>query len=297
VSAGALPALARSRLLRLRDGRALCWAEWGDPGGAAVIEFHGNPGCRLLAWAGEEVVAAAGVRLLSFDRAGIGLSDPAPGRSVAASASDPLELAGALGLERFGVLGYSLGGAYAAGLAAAAPERVGSLALVSAVVPLGELGGIAELGHAGVWRAARRAPRALALAYRAIGAVARRWPGLPARLTAAGLSGPDRAILARAPVRARLAPVAVEAGRHGGHGTVEDMRAAMRPWGFRLDRIAAPTSVWQGTDDVAIPTAWGERLAGGIPGAELRLLPGEGHCLIEDRLAEILAGTAAALRE
>jgi pimeloyl-ACP methyl ester carboxylesterase len=113
-------------------------------------------------------------------------------------------------------------------------------------------------------------------------------------LTASGLEPPDRAILHRPRVRARLAPVAVEAGRGGGRGTVEDMRAAMRPWRLELGEIAVPTTVWQGTRDGAIPAAWGERLAAVIPGAQLRLLEGEGHCLIEDRLGEILGGLVRA---
>ena len=290
-------ALGSSRLLRLNDGRALAWAQWGDREGTPVIDLHGNPGCRLLTWGGEPVVERAGVHLLSFDRAGIGRSDPAGERSVAEAASDPLELADSLGIERFGVLGYSLGGAYAAALTAVAPDRVGSVALVSSVVPLGELGSLSELGHAGQWRLAWRAPRLLALLYRVVAGLAMRRPALAARLTAAGLSAPDRAILSRPEVRARLGPVAVETGRNGGRGTVEDMRAAIRPWGVSLSQVAAPTIVWQGTDDVAIPAAWGERLAAAIPDAELRLLPGEGHCLIEDRLSDILTALSGPLRE
>ena len=291
------PALGRSRLLRLSDGRALAWSEWGDPGGTPVLEFHGNPGCRRLTWGGEEVVERARVRLISFDRAGIGQSDPAPARSVAEAATDPIELADSLGIDRFAVLGYSLGGAYAMALAGVAPDRVGSLALVSTVVPLGELGSLSELGHAEQWRLAWRAPWALGLIYVLAAALAARWPGAAARLTATGLSAPDRSILARPEVSSRLAPIAVEAGRHGGRGTVEDMRAAMRPWGFGLEAVAAATIIWQGTDDAAVPAAWGERLSATIPDAQLWLLQGEGHCLIEDRMGEILAAAAGPLRE
>ena len=283
------PPLGRSRLLRLADGRALAWAEWGDPKGDPVIEFHGNPGCRLLAWGGDEIIARAGVRLISFDRAGIGGSDPSPRRTVAAAAADVIELAGALGLERFSALGYSVGGAYAAACAAAAPGRLSALALISSVVPLGELGELDELGHELHWRLAARSPRLLAAAYRTVAALSTRSPSITGRIMAAGLSPPDRAIAVRPEVRRRALGTASEVGRQGGRGVVEDMRAVMRPWGFRLDQVSCPTTVWQGDEDGSIPAVWGERLAAAIPGASLRLLPGEGHYLIEGRLGEILS--------
>lgn len=34
-------------LVRLRDGRSLAWAEYGDPRGKPVLYFHGFPGSRL----------------------------------------------------------------------------------------------------------------------------------------------------------------------------------------------------------------------------------------------------------
>lgn len=254
-----------------------------------MIEFHGNPGCRLGGWGDDGVLAASGTRLISFDRPGIGGSSPAHTRSPLDSASDPIELADSLGLGGFAVLGYSLGGAYAAACAAAAPERVSALALVSSVVPLGELGELSELGHERQWRAAERWPRALALTYRTLAATTRWAPRITDRVIAAGLSAPDRAVASRPEVRERLRVTAIEAGAQGGRSTVEDMRAAMRPWGFGLDQVRCPTTIWQGDADGSIPVAWAERLAAAIEGAELRLLRGEGHYLIEDRLGEILA--------
>lgn len=45
----------------------------------------------------------------------------------------------------------------------------------------------------------------------------------------------------------------------------------------RLAKIACPTLVLHGSDDVMMPLRNGELLAEGIPGAELRVLHGMGH--------------------
>ncbi|MEO3752340.1 alpha/beta hydrolase [Streptomyces sp. B6B3] len=49
------------------------------------------------------------------------------------------------------------------------------------------------------------------------------------------------------------------------------------PYGYRLDRIAAPTLVLHGTDDPLFPYGHGEALAAAIPGARLVPLEGCGH--------------------
>jgi hypothetical protein len=48
-------------------------------------------------------------------------------------------------------------------------------------------------------------------------------------------------------------------------------------WGVDLDGVRVPVAVWHGEQDVAVPAAHGGWLAGVIPGAELRVLPDDGH--------------------
>ena len=77
------PAGPREGSVRLPDGRAMAYAEWGDPAGRVVLGCHGSPSSRLerhvedpadyLRW---------GVRLVVPDRPGFGRSDPQPGRRV-----------------------------------------------------------------------------------------------------------------------------------------------------------------------------------------------------------------------
>jgi len=274
--------------VRLGDGRTLAYAEWGDPDGSPVIESHGNPGCRVPVW-DDGVPARLGVRLITVDRPGIGLSSPKPGRSVADWANDIAELCDAIGIEDVSLLGYSVGGAYACGCAERLGDRVRSMALVGSIAPLDRPGAFAELGRPLQWRLARDRP-AIARGALAVQAFVGRLPPWALRLQAtASLPAADRAVLNDDPrIIERGAAMVAEAVRQGTGGLVEDLRVVMGPWDVDLASITVPTTVWQGDRDRSIPVAWGELLVRSIPGARLQLRRGEGHLMIAGDLEAIL---------
>ena len=272
----------------LRDGRRLGYAVRGDPSGTPVLDFHGNPGSRLSAWGTDEAVRDAGVRLIGVDRPGIGLSDPSLDRSVSDWPADVVELADQLGLEHFAVMGHSVGAAYAAACADALPERVTAAALVSPIVPLDRPGAVDELGKPTQWRMARDHPRALRAVLRALFLLARFSPTLARRVFDSRSTVSEREISSRPEVMERALASAEEALRRGAHGLVDDMRVALRPWGFDPADIRVPVLVWQGGEDSSIRASWGGWWARTVPGARLIRCPGEGHLLIEERIGEIL---------
>jgi pimeloyl-ACP methyl ester carboxylesterase len=69
----------------------------------------------------------------------------------------------------------------------------------------------------------------------------------------------------------------VEALAHGIDGWLDDDLAFIAPWGFELDEIDGPVSLWQGTEDLMVPFAHGAWLAEHVPGVRAHLLEGEGH--------------------
>ena len=121
----------------LDDGRRLTYAEAGPRDGIPVVYCHGAIGTPLggsvdldaLAW-------DLGVRHIAVSRPGIGGSDPCAGRTVLDFASDLAELADALELERFSLIGVSAGGPYALGAAHQLGARVERVALCSSLSPL-----------------------------------------------------------------------------------------------------------------------------------------------------------------
>ncbi len=112
------------RTIRLRDGGRLGYAEWGDTDGRPLLYFHGWPGARVEGRLGAEVARAKGIRFIALDRPGMGLSDYQPRRTFVDWPIDVAELAAALGLDRFAVLGISGGGPYAAACAWKLSERL-----------------------------------------------------------------------------------------------------------------------------------------------------------------------------
>jgi pimeloyl-ACP methyl ester carboxylesterase len=283
---------APGEVVRLRDGRSLGHAERGNPGGPVVLDFHGNPGSRLSFWGDDDVIRASGIRLISVDRPGIGLSDHQPHRSVADWPSDVVQLADVLGLERFAVIGHSVGAAYAAVCAHQLPERVTGAGLVSPIIPLDSRQALDELGKPGQWLLARNRPRTLRASIRALFLLARLAPNVARALLGANSTPEEKAISSRPEVMRRALASARESTRQGALGLVEDMRVVMRPWGFDPAEIHVPVLIWQGDRDSSIRESWGEWWAEKVPGAQLVRCKGEGHLLIEERMGEILDALA-----
>jgi len=66
--------------LNLPDGRTLGYADLGEPDGPLVVHFHGAPSSRLEVAAYDDEFRQRGVRVVSPERPGYGLSSPLPGR-------------------------------------------------------------------------------------------------------------------------------------------------------------------------------------------------------------------------
>lgn len=142
--------------------------EWGEPDAPPLLALHG--------WLDNAASFAALAPLLSKDFRVIALDMPGHGRSahlppgatryhVADYVDHALNAADALQLQRFNLLGHSLGAGVASLTAAAAPARVEKLALIEGLGPLAD-DGAQTLQR---WRDAeaqrsvgRRAPRVFA---------------------------------------------------------------------------------------------------------------------------------------
>lgn len=61
--------------IRLKDERDLGYAEYGDPKGKPAFFFHGWPVSRLSGGLAHKASKKLGIRVISPDRPGYGLSD------------------------------------------------------------------------------------------------------------------------------------------------------------------------------------------------------------------------------
>lgn len=114
-----------------RGGDALNHTDQGS--GRAVLLVHGV-GSNLQAWDGVLHHLPATRRYLRCDLRGHGRSARVPGPyTLAGMAQDIVDLADHLGIERFALVGFSLGGLIAQQVALTSPGRLDALALVSTV--------------------------------------------------------------------------------------------------------------------------------------------------------------------
>ncbi|KAF3903187.1 hypothetical protein ABW20_dc0100549 [Dactylellina cionopaga] len=113
---------SESQTITLPDGRTLGYAEYGPPTGYPIIFFHGFPSSRLEAYPLDRIAHHRGLRILSLERPGFGISTFQPHRSLLDWPNDVGEFVEQKGLRRFAVLGASGGGPYAVACAKALPR-------------------------------------------------------------------------------------------------------------------------------------------------------------------------------
>src|SRR5688572_2597396 len=95
-----------------RNGkRRLAYAEFGDRQGYPIIFAHGSPGCHVEGRIFDAEAKNFGFRFIVLDQPGMGYSDFDSRQTMLDYPLDVKALAEHLGLKRFGVMGWSGGGA------------------------------------------------------------------------------------------------------------------------------------------------------------------------------------------
>jgi esterase len=124
------------------NGITLHYLDWGPPAAPPVVLLHGITGhARVWDHLAERLVP--GRRVLALDQRGHGDSDPAPDDDyrVATMGDDVAAFAGSLQLDRFALLGHSMGGRIAIEYSAAHAARLERLIVVD-IGPDIELAGL-----------------------------------------------------------------------------------------------------------------------------------------------------------
>jgi pimeloyl-ACP methyl ester carboxylesterase len=272
--------------IQLRDGRGLAFAEWGDPGGQPIFLFHGAYGSRFERPPDDELTAFGGVRLLTVDRPGHGASDFQPRRQISDWADDVGELADALGLDSFALLGWSQGGAYALACAHALADRVTRVLVAGSVAPLDRAPVPRE------WRVFVRLFRAAPWLMGARLSVMRRRLERDAEAFVdrahLGAAACDREIAARPDIRGMFASSFLEGLRPGVQGVARSGLLNLRPWDFDPAEIEAEVHVWHGDADRSTPISFASWLERTLPRANVRIFPGEGHYVALTHWPEVL---------
>ncbi|HUG53993.1 MAG TPA: alpha/beta hydrolase [Vicinamibacteria bacterium] len=242
-------------------GGVLAYSDEGPPGAPALIAVHGIPGSgRDFRYLAPQLTPA--LRVIRIDLPGFGGSTPVADAvaTLRGRARAVIALADALGLDRFAVLGHSMGGGTAMVLAAEHPARVSHLVLVASL--------------------------ALRL-HRGLGAPPRTFAWIARGLSVPGLR---EALLPRLrdAYRRRRFPGADEK-------TAEEFALQFRAFAavdFGLLRACVrrplpPALVAYAPDDHMIETPVAEELAAALPGARVLAFDEGGHNLQKNRAVEL----------
>jgi pimeloyl-ACP methyl ester carboxylesterase len=246
----------------LPDGRRVQLWAGGSEDGPAVLVCHGTPDTRWVAHTGERAALDTGVRLVCLNRPGYGSSTPhaSTTRSVA---DDSIAVLDALAIDRVALLGMSVGGMYAAALAARHPDRVAALAIVAAPSETRTATGSVE----DAIEAARPEFEAWAASVEVADpddhALATRWLG--------ALPPADAALLGRLPTSTVATSAREALACHDGY--LRDAALLMGDWAFEPSAIRCPTHLWFGTEDDRNPPATGQWWADRLVGARLDVTP------------------------
>lgn len=287
-------ASSADRLHKLPDGRRLGYRQYGLENGLAVIALHGTPGSRMKFAIAHEAACALGLRMICPDRWGYGLTHAPADPALAAYGNDIVDLTSALGISRFGIVGVSGGGPFAAAVAAAFPQAVAATALVAPVGQLAtpsERGGVSQF-HRFCFRVLPRIPggtRSVFAVFKAFLAIS---PAGAMKVAGARACASDRAVLADPATALRLSET-FRMGLAGGvEGPMIDMMLFSRPWGVDFSAATPPARGWIGTSDRNVPVAAARRLFAALPNAETTVLPQAGHFWITRHYGDVLAWLA-----
>lgn len=254
--------------------------EQGDPGGIPIVLIHGSMGS-LHMWEGWVRELGGVARLISVDLPGHGLTGawPRDEYTIEAYADFVEVLVDTLNLDRFVLVGHSMGGAVAWTFAATRPDRVSQLILVDA---------------AGYPRTAGEAPLAIRVARTPV-------------IGDIGVYFKPESLVRRSLVEVYADPAMVtperirryaELQRFPGNreATLQRARTQEPLDPTPLRRLDVPTLILWGGKDRWVPTADAFRFQNDIKGAELEVFEALGHNPMEEDPKATAAAVAAFIK-
>jgi pimeloyl-ACP methyl ester carboxylesterase len=282
----------------LPDGRQLGYSVVGE--GKPVLYFHGTASSRLEALLLRDLASKADLQVITVDRPGYGLSTYTPRKNLRDFACDVDLLAEHLNLEKAALLGWSGGGAFALAFAALFPERVTRAVVVGApALPFD----VSTAHNNPLARYAMKLPYVGMLALRRMKAqVLKANADIDAFLRSKewesmlnGFSKDDVKFFSDRAWLALLYRSMAEAFRQGDLGVkavLQEHQLFMKNWELPLSRIPpGKVFVWHGACDMTCRVENAFRNAKDVPGAQLEVFEGKGHCVMfdyVDKLGETL---------
>lgn len=273
-----------------KDGNRIDYFD-SKQGDGLLIYHHGTPAAGPMDDFIVDTASKNNLRVVELVRPGYGNSTRIKGRNVAQIADIAMELADHLGHDKFVSMGWSGGGPHVLATVAHKSNRCLAGVCIAGVAPFEAEGldFLANMGEDNIveFGAALESEEALSnfmdSAYRVLKDV----QGPDVIDAMASLLPPaDREILTGdyADHEAMVFRWAISTGTDG---WFDDDIAFTRPWGFDLKDVKHPVSIWQGSEDLMVPTAHGQWLTKHVPNSSAHMLDGHGHLSIGKVACEV----------
>jgi pimeloyl-ACP methyl ester carboxylesterase len=288
-------------LLSMRDGRKLEVTEFGDHTGHPAFFFHGLIGSHHQAAYIAEEAGRAGLRIIAPNRPGVGHSEFVARKTALEAVPDVEDVATALGLDEFSLIGISGGTPYALAALSRLAERVKTVTVISGMGPMN----------------LREALRGMDRRRRITLAIGSRWPAVARRgfqraaerFRANPVNLLDRLIMTWSLAdqivfkRKSVYDLFMQDLHHvftlgAGPITLAHELALYRNYGVSLRDLPRDKMItlWHGLSDNIVPPAMACAMALSLPCCEAHLVPG-GHFVAVDIADRIIARLRRSLAE
>lgn len=271
-----------NELLTLKDGRKLHWADNGIQSDQAIVLHHGTT-VSLDVWrTWFKAAAEQNVRVIAINRPGVDQSTRKPGRTVFSDIEDLSQLLDKLGISRFVAVGWSGGGARALGSG-----------LITSCVAIHTIAGIARFEEAvpessrGLSKETIERTRSFQGNYEKLFEFRSQTYDEDMGLTYEKVLE----MLGELPQYKEFQSEYTEFSRefkdsiynamkNGPEADADDFYANANPWGFDVDNIKLPVTMWHGLQDDGVVIGRSEYLEGRLKNATLYPLADQGHVSI-----------------
>ena len=265
----------------LNDGRTLAYTDCGDPEGIPIIHAHGGPGSRLEGQIFDATAQKRGYRIITTDRPGMGESTYLEGRKLPDYPADIAALADHLAIDRFGVTGWSGGGAHTTVCGYTIPERLLFNLTFAGYTNFAGMPGAEKYLKSRMDQTSvglsQTHPRLFRFFFDLMGTSEKLMPEAYFGALTKKLCDADRAITADPFFKECFLEEEREAFRQGSRGVATDAAVHYVDWGFTLSEISCRLHVFHGTEDYIVPVEYARDIAAKTPHCELHILEGEGH--------------------
>jgi len=280
---------AERRTIVLPDGRLIAFRDLGTPDGVPVFILHPLVQSSLMRPQEAAMAGECGVRLISVERPGIGLSTYDPEGTYASFANDLASVADALGIGNFHLIGWASGAPYALTAASRLGARGSRLALATprlnfrsdleATSPMRQFfGGL------------RRHPWIFETVFSIMRAKRSRRMLRPMIRNFVETSEPDRRLFERDPALLDcFTDSLIEAIDRSHTGIVAELNFYAAETPAETSGLARPLLVWHGLEDEMNSIADVKRMLDGAPVEAFHVVEGQGHMVLFTNFKEVLS--------